>query len=185
MGVSIEKGTKVSVFATLQHVQRHALVTDFHKVEHIAAASNKEELHNRIIQRDPFPSKQAYVARYEDEHIRSLCRAGTSSVCRFLRESQHIPRHDLEVWILCRRIKRDARCDKSPGSSLMIGSKSRSAHHRTGKYITYTSAVGHRVTAGLRGGRPIKLFVYKSYVTSLQTLTKRKTVNYLQKFACT
>ena len=151
------------MFATLQHVQRHALVTDFHKVEHIAAASNKEELHNHIIQRYPFPSKQAHVARYENEHIRSLCRAGTPSVCRFLRESQHIPRHDLEVWILCRRIKRDARCDKSPGSSLRtrIGSRSHSAHRRTGKYITYTSAVGHRVTAGLRGGRPIKLYIIR------------------------
>ena len=136
MGVLIEKGTKVSVFATLQHVRRHALVTDFHKVEHIAAASNKEELHNHIIQRYPFPSKQAHVARYEDEHIRSLCRAGTPSVCRFLRESQHIPRHNLEVWILCRRIK---------------------------MYIYCTSAVGHRVTAGLRGGRPIKL-LYNTYV---------------------
>ena len=35
VGVLIEKGTKVSVFATLQHVRRHALVTDFHKVDPI------------------------------------------------------------------------------------------------------------------------------------------------------
>ena len=77
MSVLIEKGTKVSVFVTLQHVRRHALVTDFHKVERIAAASNKEELHNCImIQQYPFPSTQAHVVRYEDEHIKSLCFEG-------------------------------------------------------------------------------------------------------------
>ena len=77
MGVLIEKGTKVNVFTTLQHVRRHAPVTDFHKVQHIAAASNKEELHNCImIQQYPFPSTQAHVVRYEDEHIKSLCFEG-------------------------------------------------------------------------------------------------------------
>ena len=88
MGVLIEKGTKVSVFATLQHVRRHALVTDFHKVEHIAAASNKEELHNCIIQRYSFSGKQAHVARNEDEHIKSfkLCFEGDAYDAPVLRQ---------------------------------------------------------------------------------------------------
>ena len=86
MGVLIEKGTKASVVATLQHVRRHALVTDFHKVEHIAAASNKEELHNCIIQRYSFSGKQAHVARYEDKHIKSLCFEGDAYDAPVLRQ---------------------------------------------------------------------------------------------------
>lgn len=83
--VLIDIGTKVNVFATLHHAWRHVLVTDFHKVEHITAASDEEELHKRVIQRYPFSEKQAHVARYEDEHVKSLCFEGDAYDASVLR----------------------------------------------------------------------------------------------------
>ena len=52
-----------------------APVLDFHEVEDVAAATNEEQLHDEVIQRDPFP-EQVEVARDEDRNVESLSLEG-------------------------------------------------------------------------------------------------------------
>jgi len=89
---------------------------ELHEIENVTAASNEEDLHDKVVQRDP-AEQEVDVAHEKDEDVERLClerNACKRCQCPPPRARKDVPRHDLVVCILCTRMNMEARWARSP-----------------------------------------------------------------------
>jgi hypothetical protein len=48
-------------------------VLDFHEVQDVAAAADEEQLHEGVVEGDPFSKDEVKVSCYEDDRVENLC----------------------------------------------------------------------------------------------------------------
>lgn len=105
----------VSARARRKHMHNRP-EAELHEIEDVTAASNEEDLHDKIVQGDP-AEEEVDVAHEKDEDVERLClerNACKRCQCSPPRARRDAPRHDLVVCILCTRMNMEVRWAKSP-----------------------------------------------------------------------